>query len=52
MRSHAIASLRNYRGQILELGVSTVNFHSLTDKLMSAVRLDGSKQRLDYPLLA
>ncbi|MBA3484913.1 MAG: transposase [Pirellulales bacterium] len=40
-------TLRNYRGKILELGLDAVLFRTLTDKLISAVGVDASKQRLD-----
>lgn len=40
-------TLRNYRCKILELGLDAVLFRTLTDKLISAVGVDTSKQRLD-----
>jgi hypothetical protein len=40
-------TLRNYRSKILELGLDAVLFRTLTDKLISAVGVDASKQRLD-----
>ena len=40
-------TLRNYRSKILELGLDAVLFSTLTDKLIAAVGVDTSKQRLD-----
>jgi hypothetical protein len=40
-------TLRNYRCKILELGLDEVLFRTLTDKLIAAVGVDTSKQRLD-----
>jgi hypothetical protein len=40
-------TLRNYRSKILELGLDALLFSTLTDKLIAAVGVDTSKQRLD-----
>lgn len=40
-------TLRNYRSKILMLGLDEVLFRTLTDKLIAAVGVDTSKQRLD-----
>ena len=40
-------TLRNYRSKILELGLDEVLFRTLTDKLIPAVGVDTTKQRLD-----
>ena len=40
-------TLRNYRCKILELGLDEVLFRTLSDKLIAAVGVDASKQRLD-----
>ena len=40
-------TLRNYRRRILELGLEEVLFRTLTDRLIQAVGVDTTKQRLD-----
>jgi hypothetical protein len=40
-------TLRNYRSKILDLGLDEVLFRTLTDKLIAAVGVDASQQRLD-----
>ena len=40
-------TLRNYRRRILELGLDEVLFRTLTDRLIQAVGVDTTKQRLD-----
>jgi Transposase DDE domain/Transposase domain (DUF772) len=40
-------TLRNYRCKILELGLDEILFRTLTDKLIAAVGVDTSRQRLD-----
>ncbi|QDU94486.1 transposase [Lignipirellula cremea] len=40
-------TLRNYRSKVLELGLDEVLFRTLTDRLISAVGVDTTKQRLD-----
>lgn len=40
-------TLRNYRSKVLVLGLDEVLFRTLTDKLIAAVGVDTSKQRLD-----
>jgi hypothetical protein len=40
-------TLRNYRHRILELGLEEVLFRTLTDRLIQAVGVDTTKQRLD-----
>ena len=40
-------TLRNYRRRILELGLDEVLFRTLTDRLIQAVGVETTKQRLD-----
>ena len=40
-------TLRNYRRKIIDLGLEGVLFRTLTDRLIKAVGIDTSKQRLD-----
>ncbi len=40
-------TLRNYRRKIIDLGFDGVLFRTLTDRLIKAVGIDTSKQRLD-----
>ena len=40
-------TLRNYRGLLIERGLDQVLFRTLTDRLIKAIGVDTSKQRLD-----